>query len=142
MKKKPVKLFKTETASILIIYLMNCMLQNLPSMFSISRIHDNSELESLNLKIPLPLVTHITVWNFFYFFTFKIFDLVKYNRILSGWVWQWCVSGNWVCWKFETWCLNLIWIIWMDIEMRVEIREVLIHVVLKKVYTVGGGFTI
>ncbi|KAI5381293.1 hypothetical protein KIW84_UN0669 [Lathyrus oleraceus] len=55
MKKKPVKLFKTETASILIIYLMNCMLQNLPSMFSISRIHDNSVLESLNLKIPLPL---------------------------------------------------------------------------------------
>lgn len=42
----------------MIVNLMDCMLQNLPGLFGVFRIHHNPVLESLYLEIPLLLITH------------------------------------------------------------------------------------
>lgn len=63
MRKKrvePVKLFETETTSVVVVYLMNRMFQNVPCLVTIFRIHHDPVLERLYLKIPLLLVTHLS----------------------------------------------------------------------------------
>ena len=57
-KTKPIKLFKTKTTSVVIIYLMDCMLQYLPSLVGVLGIHHHPMLERLYLKIPLLLTAH------------------------------------------------------------------------------------
>ena len=57
-KTKPVKLLKAKAASIMIINLMNCVLQNLPSLISIFRIHHHPMLKRFYLKRLLLLTTH------------------------------------------------------------------------------------
>lgn len=57
-KKEPVKLFETETTSIVIVNLTDCMLQNLPGLVGVFWIHHHSVFKSLYLEIPLLLVTH------------------------------------------------------------------------------------
>ena len=58
-EEKPVKLFKAETTGVVVVYLVNCMFENLPGPVGVFRIHHHPVLERLYLKIPLPLVTHL-----------------------------------------------------------------------------------
>lgn len=59
--RKPIKLLEAESASIVIVNLLNRMLQNLPSFLCVFRIHHDPVLERLYLKVLLLLTTHIRV---------------------------------------------------------------------------------
>ena len=56
---KPIKLFEAKAASIVIVNLMDRMLQNLPRLLCVFRIHHDPVLERLYLKVLLPRSTHL-----------------------------------------------------------------------------------
>lgn len=58
--REPVKLFETETASVVVVNLVNRMFENLPCLVGIFGIHQHAVLERLYLEVPLLLVTHFS----------------------------------------------------------------------------------
>ena len=57
-KGEPVKLFKTETTSVVVVNLVNRMFKNLPCLVGVFGIHHHAMLKRLYLEISLLLVTH------------------------------------------------------------------------------------